>query len=134
MLRRYSLPAPLYLTTYYSAHSDWAVFNPTLPYILWKARGTTLCWPEVFGQEIVLDDAGRKSGYRCGAISLPIKPLSGRQKNDLLLELSGRTNFDLVQARKKRIIYLMSNEEVRQAASEGLEVQLDASSPCVWGG
>lgn len=124
LLRRFSFPATLYLTTYYSDHSDWPVFDPMVSYVLWKARGLTLYWPEVVGRKILLKDAERKMAESAVGDYCLKNVLSGEQKHEVLQELCKRTGFDFDAAVHRRVMCLMSNEEVFQVASEGADIQL----------
>jgi peptidoglycan/xylan/chitin deacetylase (PgdA/CDA1 family) len=124
LLKRFSFPASVYLTTYYSDHSDWPVFDPMVSYVLWKSSGKALDWPEVLGSEIHLEKPGReKAQNKIKSYSLQ-NGLSGDQKHELLGELCKRTGFDLENAVRRRILCLMSQEEVRKVATEGADIQL----------
>jgi len=124
LLKRFSFPATLYLTTYYSDHSGWPVFDPMVSYVLWKARNATLQWQEVLGEEIHLRGAGQQTANLKLRAYCSRNQLSGQQKNELLSELCNRTGFDLEKALHRRILCLMNHEEVRGVASEGADIQL----------
>jgi peptidoglycan/xylan/chitin deacetylase (PgdA/CDA1 family) len=123
LIRRFGYPVTLYVSTYYTEFNR-PVFDPALSYLLWKAGGRRLEWPEVFDSAVTLDAAGRERATRRLAGYARERDLSGRQKDALLAELAGRTGFDYEAMCRKRMFTLMTPEEIRETAEAGVDVQL----------
>jgi hypothetical protein len=79
LLHEFGYPVTVYLTTYYSEFNR-PVFDVMCSYLLWKARGRRLEWPEVIDHPVTLDDAGRDVADRRIKIFARRQDLSGRQK------------------------------------------------------
>jgi peptidoglycan/xylan/chitin deacetylase (PgdA/CDA1 family) len=125
LLREFGFPSTVYLTTYYSRYNR-PVFDVTLPYLLWKGRGTTLD-RDVVGQagEWRLSDPGQREAARKAiwAHALASK-LGGAAKDALLEELAGRLGVDFAELRARRILHLMKESEVAEVAANGVSIQL----------
>lgn len=124
ILRRLSFPATMYLTTYYSDHPQWPVFDLMLSYVLWKNRSRTLACPGVLPCATVLDEPGR--ARVCDALQeyCVDQKLSGAGQHELLQAVCRELGFDLESAIRKRLLCLMNGDEVRQVAAEGADIQL----------
>lgn len=123
LLREYGWPATLYLTTYYSLYNH-PVFDPAVPYLLWKSRQRTLDWPPVLTDQVLLDRRGRAEAEAQIKAYCAARRLSGADKDELLRELARRLEVDLGGLSSRRIMHLLSPAEVRDLASQGLDVQL----------
>jgi len=123
IVESFGFPVTLYLTTYYMDFNR-PIFDPMCSYLLWKGQELGyLDWPEVFGQRIALDDAGRRRAQ--GQImdyALEHK-LSGAQKDDLLRALAGRLHCDYEELCRQRVLHLMNIGEIRDLVTRGLDVQ-----------
>jgi len=124
VLRRFSLPATVYLTTYYSRHSEWPVFDLLLRYMLWKSRDLELVLPEVFRRPIVLDERGRTQANAAIQAYCTEQNLSGAERHALLAGVSQQVGFNMADAIRNRLLCLMSSAEVKSVASEGADIQL----------
>jgi peptidoglycan/xylan/chitin deacetylase (PgdA/CDA1 family) len=130
IVREFGYPATVYLTTYYSEYNR-PVFDVMCSYILWKGQGCgRLDWPEVSSGP--LDQAGRDSAVRKIKHFALSKRLSGRQKDNLLGELAARLRIDYELLCRKRILHIMTPDEVRQLAREGVDFQLHTHRHRVW--
>jgi len=124
MLRRFSFPATVYLTTYYSGHPEWPVFDLMLGYVLWKSRSRTLVCGGILPRPVPLDEAGRN--HVCDALQTYCleRKLSGAGRHELLQTISRELDFDLGSAIRERLLCLMNASEVRRVAAEGADIQL----------
>ena len=123
ILKEFSFPATVYLTTYYSQH-PWPVFDLMLEYLLWKASARELQWPGILDGIVRLDPAGRQTvAGRCRAHAFD-SALSGKDKDQLLSDLAVHAGVDLEALRQRRILHLMNAAEVRTIAAQGADIQL----------
>jgi len=123
ILRDFSWPVTVYLTTYYSER-PWPVFDPMIDYLLWKGAGRTLEWTDVVGTSLVLDQPGRlaaKDALRKYALA---RGLSGEAKNQLLSQLARRIGIDFERIVARGIMRIMNSDEVRRVSREGADIQL----------
>lgn len=123
LLKEFSYPATVYLTTYHVDHWQWPVFDLMIGYALWKSRGRRLVWPEML-LDVTLDSEGRNQVQTLLQADCLRKGLSGAEKHGLLRDLCHRIDFDFARAAANRILGLMSNDEIRRIASEGADIQL----------
>ncbi len=122
-LNRFRFPATVYLTTYYSQFQR-PVFNGMLSYLLWKGRGGELAVPEIARDRLVLDDAGRAFGWEALQSYARSKGFCAVEKDTLLASLAARLHVDYEELRRKRILHLLTEEEVACVAAAGIDVQL----------
>ena len=124
ILKEFSWPATVYLTTYYSERHEWPVPDLMSGYILWKADGRRLDWPELFRQPVLLSAETRRD-VEAAIYEHWIKTeMSAREKNDMLIALAGRLRVDLADAGDKRLFRIMRSEEVKDAACGGVDIEL----------
>lgn len=119
VLERYGWPVTVYLTTYYSGFNR-PVFDPACSYLLWKASGQNLTWPEAGLDRILLDEPGILAAagkIRQYAIR---QKLSGQQKDDLLVSLAARLSVDWAPVLDNRLFHIMTPSEAAELAAKGL--------------
>lgn len=121
ILREFSIPATVYLTTYYCDYNR-PVFDPMLSYLLWKGSGSLL---SAFQPSPVrLDAAGRDSAYRAIRDHVIENELSGPEKDRLLAEVAAALQIDFEAMLRERFLHLMNPAEVAEVAAAGIDVQL----------
>ena len=126
ILKEFNLPATVYLTTSY-VHYNRPVFDVICSYLLWKGRDTTLDLRQVIGQDEKLDlssNAARATAYDHLIGFARRRKLSAEEKDALAAELARRLKIDYEALCAKRILHLLTPEEVRQLAAEGVDIQL----------
>lgn len=123
LLCRFQFPATVYLSTYYVEFNR-PVFDTMCSYLLWKASGRCLDWPEILPHPIVLDQAGRDAAARDIKGAARRQQLSGAAKDCLLAGLAARLDVDYERLCRDRLLHLMNPAEVRAAAEAGIDVQL----------
>jgi peptidoglycan/xylan/chitin deacetylase (PgdA/CDA1 family) len=132
LFREFGYPVTVYLSTYYSDFNR-PVFDPALSYILWKAHGRRLEWPEALESPVRLDASACKGVVRSVADHARRRGLSGRQKDELLAELAKRTSLDYEVFCARRMFTLMTPAEVSDAAANGADIQLHTHRHRVYG-
>ena len=123
ILREYGFPATVYLTTYYSEYNR-PVFDVMVSYLLWKARGQTLVWPEVLRDPVLLDNTGRAVAERRIKAAVRQSETPAREKDRMLASLAHTLGLDYEAICARRLFHLMTLEEARQLAAEGVDIQL----------
>jgi peptidoglycan/xylan/chitin deacetylase (PgdA/CDA1 family) len=125
LLRKYELPATVYLTTFYCYHPK-PVFGMFCYYLMWKGRQT---FPggrlmDLPYEPDLSTEAGRMKAA-ADIVGLAEKRCADLAEKDALAEdLARQLGVDYQAVMGKRILQLMRPEEVAQLASEGLDVQL----------
>ena len=125
LLREFDFPATVYLTTYHTSARR-PVFDVTLPYILWKGRHRSLSRDLVGGDgEWRLSDAAeREQAREALRAHLVARGRGGHAEEALLAEVARRLGVDFDAIRERRIMHLMTEEEVSVAAELGVSIQL----------
>jgi hypothetical protein len=125
VLRSYGFPATVYLTTYYSSYNR-PVFNTAASYLLWKARGRVLDGAQLgLGKPLDLrTTASRRAAWLKFLAEAEASGLDARRKDELLAALAAAAGVDYCGMLRKRILHIMTPDEVSELASEGCDVQL----------
>jgi peptidoglycan/xylan/chitin deacetylase (PgdA/CDA1 family) len=114
LLRKYELPATVYLTTYY-CDDNRAVFNVALSYVLWKGRAS---------RQDLATPAGRQQAWDAIKDRAERDNLNARDKDTLLQEIAAGLGIDYAGIQRRRILHLMTPAEVAELAAAGIDVQL----------
>ena len=126
LLGKYRFPVTVYQTTYYSDFQK-PIFNLTCSYLLWKRRGVILERSFEFGVESPMDLRSEASRHQ---IVLKLvkgseaKGLTGVQKNELACQLAALLDINYEELLEKRILQLMTAQEIAELAREGVDFQL----------
>ncbi len=126
LLREFGFPATVYLTTYYSQFRR-PVFPTMLRYLLWKGRDRTL---EMEGlaaaaEPAVLDTAERRQeAFHRIIYPFQSRRNAGREKDAVLTELARRLRVDYETLLSRRVLQIMSPEEVASLPRDLVDVQL----------
>ncbi len=126
ILKEFNFPATLYLTTFY-VHYNRPALDAICSYLLWKGRDATLDLREVTGQGGKLDlssDAARTTVYDYLVGFARQHKLSAEEKDALAAKLSRQLKIDYEALCAKRILHLLTPDEVGQLAAEGVDIQM----------
>jgi len=127
VLKEFNLPVTLYLTTFYSYYNR-PVFRPMVSYLLWKARASTLNLKPLTGQDIQLNLVNPPERAKAfeALIEFAIKKnkLSAEEKDALNVNLAKQLHIDYDTLLQKRILHIMTPDEVSHLAAKGVDVQL----------
>lgn len=126
LLKEFGFPVSVYLTTYYS-ELRCPVFNLICSYMLWKARERGIADLSQFGakKEVILGDASDRQMAADQIVQFAdAENLTGRQKNEVASRLAEWLKLDYAEIVRKRILQLMTAEEIRQLAEAGVDFQL----------
>ncbi len=126
LLKEFRTPATVYLATYYCADQR-PVFDPLCAYLLWKGRGTALEVGGLLpggGRLPTATAAERASSYREIYAYVRRARLSADQKDVMARKIAQRLGVDDARIRERRILHLMSPDEVAALPPELVDVQL----------
>jgi peptidoglycan/xylan/chitin deacetylase (PgdA/CDA1 family) len=125
VLKSFGHPATVYLTTYYS-EVNVPVFPVAVSYVLWKGRGVErpLATP---GRAIAIDttsESARRRTHRDLLRHAQDEGMSAADKDRLVERLAASLGVDYGAIKRKRLLHLMNEDEVREVAAGGIDVQL----------
>ncbi|HKQ99582.1 MAG TPA: polysaccharide deacetylase family protein [Pyrinomonadaceae bacterium] len=126
LLKEFGFPVTLYLTTFYS-HYNRPVFDVACSYVLWKGCGATLDLKPVTGEDakVWLSSAeARSQALRKIQAHARESKLSAEEKDALAARVAGQLGVDYDEILKKRILHLLTPDEVKSLAVEGVDVEL----------
>ena len=126
LLEEFGFPATVYLTSYYCLHQR-PVFNTALRYILWKSRDRTFQTDGLTasGKSFRLATEREREAAALSVLQHSRKRgLTGRDKDDVLVETATRLGFDYDDLLRRRLLHLMSPDEVAALPRELVDVQL----------
>lgn len=126
LLRQYCFPATVYQTTYYTC-LQLPVFNLICSYMLWKSRDKVIADGSMVGIPGPLDVRTEKSRVRIVRNLIENSDRenrTGSQKDEIAARLAALLGVDYGALKAKRILQLMNEGELREIASEGIDLQL----------
>jgi peptidoglycan/xylan/chitin deacetylase (PgdA/CDA1 family) len=126
IIREFNFPVTVYLTTFYSNYPK-PVFDVVASYLLWKGRSARLNLRGITGQDVTVDLSN--DGVRAGAADelrkfAREKKLSAEEKDALAALIAAQLKIDYDALVKKRLLQILSPEEVKQLAAAGVDIQL----------
>lgn len=131
LVERFGFPVTVYLTTYY-ANFNRPVFDTMSSYLLWKARGQSLEFPQIFDKPV------RLSGRMIERASAQLRQyarercLSGAEKDHILGQAAERLHLDYGQILQKRLLHIMKISEAEELARRGVDFQLHTHTHRHW--
>lgn len=126
IIRDFDFPVTVYLTTFYS-HYPKPVFDVIASYLLWKGRGERLDFRGLTGKDLTVDlsdGAARNMAADELRKFASENKLSAEEKDALAAALAAQLKIDYDAIVAKRLLQILSPEEVKQLASEGVDIQL----------
>jgi peptidoglycan/xylan/chitin deacetylase (PgdA/CDA1 family) len=127
ILQEFGFPATVYLATYYSRYNR-PVFDVICPYLLWKGRGMRVDGKGIAaGIDTTLDlrTASSRNAAWSDIYTFAIGgALSAEEKNDVAATLAKRVHVDYDAILAKRVLHLMTPEEVQYVRGSGVDIQL----------
>jgi peptidoglycan/xylan/chitin deacetylase (PgdA/CDA1 family) len=126
LLKEFDFPSTLYLTTFYSRYNR-PVFDVVCSYLLWRGRAGALPLKSVTGEDLIIDlslAAARSAALEKIQSHVRAQELSAEEKDALAARLAVGLKLDYGALTAKRILHIMTPEEVREVSAEGVDVQL----------
>ena len=126
ILQEFNFPATVYITTFYVDYNR-PVLDSICSYLLWKGRQSTLDMRQITGQDKKIDlsvDAARATAYDNIIRFARQQNHSVEEKDVLAVNLARQLRIDYDALCAKRILHLLSPEEIRHLAAKGVDIQL----------
>lgn len=126
LLKEYDFPATVYQTTHYCSRRM-PVFHLICSYMLWKKRDMSLAAAPSIGimQDLQLDTLeSRETATRQIIAFADRENLSTDQKGELAAELARRLDVDYQAILHRRILQLMTPEEIAELSAAGIRFEL----------
>ena len=126
ILREFGWPATVYLTSYYCNYNR-PVFDTMCSYLLWKGRGRSLDVSGLLNGTATLD---LQSTWQREKATIALREFSRQEKfsatrkDELLTALAERLSIDYPAILSKRILHLLSAQELASLAAQGVDIQL----------
>ena len=126
VIREFGFPVTVYQTSYYSSFNR-PVFDVACSYVLWKGAGKNVDGQRFTGAPGPLDLSTEESR---ASVCLRIRQaahrdgLSALEKDQLIDQLAASLEVDSGLMRRKRILHLMTPDELKQLVEKGVDVQL----------
>ena len=124
LLEKYGFPATVYLSTYYCLYNK-PVYPMFCGYVLWKARGRgSVAASEVLGDEFterwdLSTPDGRAAAQRQLVRFAGERRLSAEERDQVARRLADAVGVDYDELVRKRILHLMTPDEVSEVARPG---------------
>jgi peptidoglycan/xylan/chitin deacetylase (PgdA/CDA1 family) len=127
VLREFGFPATVYVTTYYS-RVRCPVFAPMVAYLAWKGRAAGSISPKdlVPGDEplsLIDRESQRRTAARINQAAATAG-LDAAQKDALARRFAERMQLDYDALVERRILHIMTAEQIAEVARSGVDVQL----------
>lgn len=126
LLKEYGFPATVYQTTYYCSH-PLPVFHLICSYMLWMRRDQILRVAPSIGieKDLRLADPGALETATRQIVELAAKEqLSTEQRDEVAAQLARSLGVDYKEIARRRILQLMTKEEIAQLAAAGINFEL----------
>ena len=124
LLRKYGMPATLYLSTWYCRHPR-PVFRVFCSYLLWKGAKAFRGGPLLHLSNPDLRSAKGRAEALDGILRhVGEQGLSKTDKDALAERLAGELGLDYAAILHARILQLMTPQEVGEAAGAGIDIEL----------
>jgi peptidoglycan/xylan/chitin deacetylase (PgdA/CDA1 family) len=119
ILREFGFPATLYLTTYH-VDDQYPLYNLAVSYLLWKSAGPGRRLP---GGASIANRVEAELAAQAMVREAFKDGLSTAEKNDRARELAGFLGHDYDELCRRRMLCLMTADQVRNASSSGVAVE-----------
>lgn len=126
MLTRFGFPATVYVSTYYS-QKRLPIFPLMLSYLLWKGRDRELrALPELgLPSALNLSDGRRRNTVEEAVFAHAEQAgWSAEERDRRLVDLAAAVGVDYDDLRRRRVLQLMTADEMAAVAAAGFDVQL----------
>jgi len=125
LLQEFGFHATLYQTTFYSSFQR-PVFDTISSYLLWKGRGKSVTLPDELGgrQVVPLDDASRSELHLRLRAHANAQGWTAMQKDRVAERLAEEVGVDYPEILRRRLLHLMTPEEVAALDPALVDVQL----------
>lgn len=125
LLQEFGFHATLYQTTFYSSFQR-PVFDTIASYLLWKGRGKAVTLPDELGgrQVVPLADSSRSELHLRLREHANAHGWTAMEKDEAAERLAEEIGVDYLEVRRRRLLHLMTPEEVAALDPKLIAVQL----------
>ncbi len=128
LLESYSVPATVYLTTYYSRYNR-PIFDVACSYVLWKGRGGTLRTSRITGAAdgpSFLLASGEERSRAVGWMKQRAHEgrFGAEEKDEFTARVAAAVGVDYAALLEKRILHLLNDSEVKELSGRGVDFEL----------
>src|SRR5439155_7751018 len=126
IVKKYGFPVTVYQATYYSDRRV-PVFTLICSYLLWKRTGTAFSNGGELGLNSTMDlrrEASRQAIVTALANLSATQNIRGLEKNEVACRLAGLLDIDYARLLQKRILQLMTAQEMAELSRDGVDFQL----------
>lgn len=124
VLREYDFPATVYLTTYYSQR-DLAVFDVMARYLIWRARDRIGALSPVWASVGLSEPPPTNPAAFAEQLVVAVKHAADASRKEAVIrEIASLAGIDYDELVRRRVMRIMSAEEVAQAVEMGFDIQL----------
>jgi peptidoglycan/xylan/chitin deacetylase (PgdA/CDA1 family) len=126
LLKEYGFPATVYQTTHYCSRRM-PIYSLICSYMLWKKRDSVLSAAPPIGiaSDVRLDSPENRQTALDQIVAFADREqLSSDEKNDLAADLALRLGVDYNELLRRRILQLMTREEIAELATAGTSFEL----------
>ncbi len=126
LLKEYGFPATVYQTTHYCSHSM-PIYSLICSYMLWKKRDSVLSAAPSIGiaSDVRLDSPENRQTALVQILAFAEREqLSSDEKNEIAAELARRLGVDYDDLLRRRILQLMTREEIAELSTAGIRFEL----------
>lgn len=126
VIEDFGYPVTVYLSTHYCLERR-PVFHLACDYVLWEGAGRRPGRVELMGETFDLDlrSASGRAGALAGLLRFAEERRLGEdEKEELVERLAEALDVDWAPIRERRIVHLMSPDEVEELAGRGVDFQL----------
>lgn len=126
IIQEFGFPVTVYLTTFYSEYNK-PVFDVISSYLLWKGRNTSFDLKEITGEALrvdLTDEEARRRAVDELRTFARVNKLSAEEKDALAASVAKELKIDYDAICARRLLHILSPEEVASLASDGVDIQL----------
>lgn len=124
LLREFSFPATLYLTTHY-CRNPFPVFNLIVNYVLWKSGRDVFAWPELgIESTSIRAEQERWMVVRSLLAKAEKEQMDTFGKNELARRLASLVGVDYDDLARERMFRILTPEQASRLACVGIDLQL----------
>jgi peptidoglycan/xylan/chitin deacetylase (PgdA/CDA1 family) len=126
LLKTFGFPATVFMTTYYM-NINVPIFRLAIQYMFWKTRHTIIsldgaCWTSIKQADLTLPELRNTLIWQC--IDYGERCHSEKEREGLCLDLAERLGISYTDIQSKRILSLMTAQEVQDISHDGFDIEL----------
>lgn len=133
ILKEHSLPATVYVTSYYAAKKN-PIFRLVVQYIFWKTANQQMDLSRLglpLPRIVPISTEAERENTCWEIIRYGEEKCDEPHRCDIMRELANRAAVDFTPLEEKRLLSLMTAEEISQLSRSGVDIQLHTHRHCL---